>query len=316
MLKRLLVALSLLLPAGAQAAWPERAVTLVVPYAPGGITDVLARVTAERLSNAFGKTFIVENVTGAAGMVATEKVARAAPDGYTLLFVTVTQLAIAPAMYKINYDPVRDFTPVAIVATSPFIISVGADFPANNLKEFIAYVKQRPGELTYGAAGAGSLSHLSAAVFLKRAGLNMTMVPYKGLAPAFNDLLGGSVQMVSATPVELKPFIESKTLKLLATSGATRSGLLPDVPTIAEEFPGHDLQTWNGLVAPANTAPEIVNALAAAVLGQDTPESSARLKSIGVDPMRVAKDDFSKVIARDSASWHKLVSEMGLQQQQ
>jgi tripartite-type tricarboxylate transporter receptor subunit TctC len=316
MLKRLFVLLALLCPAAAHADWPQRPVTLIVPYAAGGITDVLARVTAERLTRAFGKPFIVENVVGAAGAIATTKVAKAAPDGHTLLFVTVTQLTVAPYMGKVGYDPIRDFAPVAIVATSPFVLSVSADFPAEDLKTFIAYVKARPNKLTYGTAGSGSLSHLSAAVFLKRAGLDMVMVPYRGVAPAFSDLLGGSVQMVSATPVELKPFIDGSKVKLLASSGATRSETLPDVPTIAESMPGHDIQTWNGIVAPAQTPTEIVDALAREITrAESDPLFIAQLKKLGVDPSNVAGRDFAAVIARDTEVWRKLIPELGLQEQ-
>jgi tripartite-type tricarboxylate transporter receptor subunit TctC len=316
MLKRLFLLIALVYPAAAHADWPQRPVTLVVPFAAGGITDVLARVTAERLTRAFGKPFIVENVVGAAGAIATTKVAKAAPDGHTLLFVTVTQLTVTPYMGKVTYDPIRDFAPVAIVATSPFVLTVGADFPAEDLQGFIAYVKARPNELTYGTAGSGSLSHLSAAVFLKRAGLDMVMVPYRGIAPAFSDLLGGSVQMVSATPVELKPFVDGKKLRLLASSGATRSETLPEVPAIAESMTGHDIETWNGIVAPAQTPKEIVDALMREIaLAENDSRFVEQLKKLGVEPSKVAGRDFEAVIARDTEVWRKLIPELGLEAQ-
>ncbi len=313
----LLLALLLpVLPANVQAAWPERPVTLIVPFAAGGITDLLARITAERLSGAFGKTFVVENIVGAAGTLATGKAARARPDGYTLLFVTTTQITVAPLVNRIDYDPARDFKPVAIIATSPFVMAVSADFPADTLDQFVAQVKRRPGRLTYGTAGAGSLSHLSTAVFLSRAGLDMIMVPYKGVAPAFNDLLGGTVDMVSATPVELKPFIDSGRLKFIASSGGARSAVMPDVPTIAESYPGHDVVTWNGIVAPSATPPDIINGLTREIAAaENDPEFVGRLKTLGVDPSRVAGDDFAAVIARDTADWRKRVTEMGIQLQ-
>lgn len=311
----LLALLSVLLPDRVQAApWPERPVTLIVPYAAGGITDLLARITAERLSSAYGKPFVVDNVAGAAGTLATSRAARARPDGYTLLFTTTTQITVAPFINKIDYDPVRDFTPVAIVATSPFVVSVSVDFPANDIEGFVAYVKKHKGELTYGAAGAGSLSHLSSAVFLNRAGLDMIMVPYKGLAPAFNDLLGGTVHMVSATPVELKPFVDGGKLKFIGSSGARRSGLMPDVPAIAETYPGHDIETWNGIVAPSGTPADIIDGLVREITAaENDPAFIARLKTLGVDPARVAGDAFAAVIATDTAAWRKRVSDMGLQ---
>jgi tripartite-type tricarboxylate transporter receptor subunit TctC len=300
----------------ARAEWPERPVTLVVPFAPGGITDTLARITAARLQSALGRPFVVENQAGAAGLIATERVARAQPDGYTLSFSTITQIAIAPFTNKITYDPIKDFKPVSIIATSPFILTTGAQFPAKTLSEFISYVKANPGRFTYGTAGAGSLSHISAAVFLKRAHLDMTMVPYHGLAPAFTDLLAGNVQMVSATPVELLPYIHSNAVRLLASSGTTRSAMLPDVPTIAEAFPGHEVFTWNGILAPAKTPQEVIDKLAREILAVEADkEFTGRIEKIGVDPASVTPEQFQKRIAADMAYWSKVVPEMGLQAQ-
>lgn len=298
----------------AQAAWPDRPVTLVVPFAAGGITDTLARITAARLQQRFSQTFLIENQVGAAGIIATERVARAEPDGYTLLFSTITQIAIAPFTHKITYDPIKDFAPVSIIATSPFMVTTDVNFPAGTLDEFIKYVKERPGMLTYGTAGAGSLSHIASAVFLKRAGLDMLMVPYRGLAPAFNDLLGGTVHMVSPTPVELKPLLEAKKIKVLGTSGPTRSSVMPDVPAIAETFPGHNVVTWNGVLVPAKTPQDIVDALAGEILeAQKDPAFKTRLTTLGVDPAMVTSAEFKTRIAADLEYWRKLIPEMGLQ---
>jgi tripartite-type tricarboxylate transporter receptor subunit TctC len=312
----LFVAVLVAFPGRVEAAWPQRPVTLIVPFAAGGITDLLARITAERLSGAFGKPFVVDNVAGAAGTLATGKAARAIPDGYTLLFVTTTQITVAPFVNRIDYDPARDFKPIAIVATTPFVIAVKAGFPADNLAQFVAYAKQHQGLLTYGTAGAGSLSHLSTAVFLRRAGLDMVMVPYKGVAPAFNDLLSGTVDMVSATPVELRPFVDTGKLKFIACSGGTRSAVMPDVPAIAESYPGHDIVTWNGIIAPSATPADIIDRLTREIAAaENDPEFTARLKKLGVDPSRVAGAAFAAVIAKDTEDWRKRVSEMGLQVQ-
>jgi tripartite-type tricarboxylate transporter receptor subunit TctC len=300
----------------ASAAWPERPVTLIAPFAPGGITDTLARITAARLQSALGQPFVVENQAGAAGVIATERVARAHPDGYTLLFSTITQIAIAPFSNKIAYDPIKDFKPVSIVATSPFILTTSMDFPAQTLSDFISYVKAHPGQFTYGTAGSGSLSHISAAVFLKRAGLTMTMVPYRGLAPAFTDLLGGNVQMVSATPVELLPYSQSSKVRLLASSGASRSASLPDVPTISETIPGHELITWDGILVPAQTPQEVIDTLARQILAAEADkEFTRRLQQMGVDPVSVTPDQFRARIAADMDYWNKAVPEIGLQVQ-
>lgn len=302
--------------ASAQAAWPERPVTLVVPFAAGGITDTLARVTAERLQTTYGTPFVVEDLPGGAGIVATQRVARATPDGHTLLFATISQIAIALFTNKISYDPIKDFEPISIVATSPFIITVGADFPANTLAEFIDYVKAHPRTLTYGTAGPGSLSHLSAALFLKRAGLDMTMVPYRGLAPAFSDLLAGNLHMLSATPVELKPFLGTGRLKMLGSSGPSRSKSLPEVPAIAETFPEHSVVTWNGLMAPAKVPQSVVTSLSDAILkAEKSEEFSSRLKQLGVDQMLVTPQEFEKQIAADIKTWSKIIPELGLEPQ-
>jgi tripartite-type tricarboxylate transporter receptor subunit TctC len=300
----------------ADAAWPERPVTLVVPFAAGGITDTLARITAARLQTALGQAFVVENQTGAAGAIATERVARAEPDAYTLLFSTLTQIAVVPLTEKVTYDPINDFRPVTIIATSPFVLTTDAGFPANSLAEFITYVKAHPAQFNYGTAGAGSLSHISAAVFLKRAGLDMTMVPYRGLVPAFDDLLAGNLQMVSATPVELQPFLHTGKVRLLASSGAVRSPGLPDVPAIAETFPGHEVVTWNGIHAPARTPQVVIDTLAHVILAaQQDKDFTARLQQIGVDPVAITPADFQVRILAETEYWRKLVSEMGLQAQ-
>jgi tripartite-type tricarboxylate transporter receptor subunit TctC len=298
---------------GARAAWPERPVTIVVPFAAGGITDTLARLTAARLQTVLGQAFVVENQSGAAGAIATEHVARAEPDGYTLLFSTLTQIAVVPLTSKVAYDPINDFKPVSIIATSPFVLTTDADFPAKSLTEFISYVKAHPAQFTYGTAGAGSLSHISAAVFLKRAGLDMTMVPYRGLVPAFDDLLSGNVQMVSATPVELQPFMRTGKVRLLASSGAARSPSLPDVPVIAETFPGDEVVTWNGVHAPARTPQAVIDTLSRAILAaQADKDFTARLLQIGVDPVTITPADFQARIVGESEHWRKLITEMGL----
>src|SRR6202790_854837 len=217
-LKSAVMAASIAAPTLANAAWPERPVALLVPFAPGGISDVLARLTAERLQAELNRTFIVENEPGAAGIIAAQRVARSQPDGYTLFFSTISQIAIAPFTHRIDFDPIKDFKPISIVATKPFIITVGETFPARTLSEFAAYVRSNPGRLTVGSAGSGSLTHLASEVFLKSAGLSMIHVPYKGIAPAFTDLLAGHIDMLSASPVELRPYFGTDKVKLLAVT--------------------------------------------------------------------------------------------------
>jgi tripartite-type tricarboxylate transporter receptor subunit TctC len=307
---------SVALPTLADAAWPERPVVVLVPFAAGGISDVLARLTAERLQAAFGRTFVVENEPGAAGIIAAQRVARSQPDGYTLFFSTISQIAIAPFTHKIDFDPIKDFKPISIVATTPFIITVGKSFPASSLAEFAAYVRSKPGQLTFGSAGTGSLTHLASEVFLKSAGLSMVHVPYKGVLPAFTDLLAGHIEMLAASPVELRPYFGTDTVKLLAVTGAKRSRYLPDVPAVAEQFPAPEVVTWNGLLAPARTPPDVIDALSREIgAAGRSPEFQKRLTDLGVDPQFNTPDEFARIIATDHDRWRGIIRDLGLQVQ-
>jgi tripartite-type tricarboxylate transporter receptor subunit TctC len=313
LLKLALLVVGVALPTLANAAWPERPVALLVPFAPGGINDVLARITAERLQAAFGRTFVVENEPGAAGIIAAQRVARAPPDGYTLFFSTISQIAIAPFTHKIGFDPIKDFKPIAIVATTPFIITVDKSFPAGSLAEFATYVRSKPGELTFGSAGTGSLTHLASEVFLKSARLSMVHVPYNGVLLAFNDLLAGHIQMLAASPVELRPYFGTDMVKLLAVTGANRSRFLPEVPAISEQFPAPEVVTWNGLLAPARTPPNVIDALSREIAAAErSPEFQKRLADLGVDPASSGPEEFAKIIAADHERWRGIIGDLGL----
>jgi len=308
-----LLALFALVPTLARAEWPERTVTIVSPFAPGGITDVLARLTAERMERSFKRPFIVEPVLGAAGTIAATRVARAEPDGYTLFIATPPQLTIAPFTHKITYDGIRDFRPISVVATSPFVITVGSSVPATTLPDFIAYAKARPGQITYGSAGVGSLTHLAAALFAKSAGLDMTHVPYKGVAPAFQDLVAGHIAMMSPSPVELKPFLDQGALKPLAVTDTKRSQVVPAIPAMTDFLPIAPVVTWNGIVAPAKTPDAIIEALwREIVAAQKDPEFLARLAKVGVDPLIHSPQDFARMIAEDTERWRVIIAELGL----
>ena len=302
----------------AQSAYPERTVTLVVPFAAGGITDVLARTTAERLRAKLGQPFIVETVAGAAGATAAIRVAKAEPDGYTLFFATLSQIGIGPVINpNLGYDPVKDFKPISIIATSPFVISVGVAMPVDNLAGFIARVKAQPGQIAFGSAGIGTLTHLSAALFLKNAGLQMNHVPYRGVGPAFQDLLAGHIAMVSASPVEVKPFEEKGGIRLLAVSSDKRSAMLPNVPAIEETLKGvPPVFTWNGMLAPAATPPTVVDVLSREIMAAERdPEFLSRLAALGVDPIVHTPDDFAKVIASGLEHWRGIIPDLGLKPQ-
>jgi tripartite-type tricarboxylate transporter receptor subunit TctC len=311
-----LVALSVVLATAAQAAWPERPVTVVVPFTAGGITDVLARLMSERLREALKQPFIVENAPGAAGVIAAERVLKAAPDGYTLLFTPIFQITMAPYTTNATFDPRKDFKPITAVGASPFIVTVGAAMPVHTLAEFIAYVKAKPGKITFASASTGSLSHVTSAAFLKSAGLDMIHVPYRGLGVAFTDLLAGHVAMVSATPVELKSYLDSGKIKPLAVTAATRSRQLPDVPTVGETLKSPPVITYNGLLAPARTPQDIVDLLAREIVAAEmSPDFQDRLVRVGVDPIAVTPAEFAAIIADDTERWLDVVRDLNLKPQ-
>jgi tripartite-type tricarboxylate transporter receptor subunit TctC len=315
MMQRLATAgLALVLGASAaQAAWPERTVQVVVPFAAGGITDVVARIVADRLQTAFKQPFVVENEPGAAGTLAAARLARARPDGYMLMSCPVSQITISPFTHKVQFDPVKDFAPITIIATAPFVVTVRTEFPANTLTEFISYVKSKPSRLTYGSAGPGSLTHLASAVFLKNAGLDMIHVPYKGLAPAFTDLLAGHIDLLSATPVETKAYLASGKVKFLAISSAERSPQFPDLATIRETLNSPPVITIHGLLAPARTPRDIVDAIGREVAAaENTPEFRQRLQKIGVEPAINTPEEFAAIIAAETARWRDVVRDLGI----
>jgi tripartite-type tricarboxylate transporter receptor subunit TctC len=318
MMRRLAAAgFALALGAGAaEAAWPERPVHVSVPFAAGGITDVVARIMADRLQTAFKQPFVVENEPGAAGTLAAQRLARAQPDGYMLMSCPVSQITITPFTHRVEFDPNKDFTPIAVMAMSPFVLTVRTEFPANTLAEFISYVKSKPGQLTFGSAGPGSLSHLASAVFLKNAGLDMIHVPYKGLGPAFTDLLAGHINLLSATPVETKAYFASGKVKFLAISSAERSSQFPELATIGETLKSPPVITIHGLLAPAKTPRDIVDAIGREVAAaENTPEFRERLLKIGVEPMLKTPEEFAAIISAETARWREVVRDLGLQVQ-
>jgi len=318
MMRRLAAAgFALALGAGAaEAAWPERPVHVSVPFAAGGITDVVARIMADRLQTAFKQPFVVENEPGAAGTLAAQRLARAQPDGYMLMSCPVSQITITPFTHRVEFDPNKDFTPIAVMAMSPFVLTVRTEFPANTLAEFISYVKSKPGQLTFGSAGPGSLSHLASAVFLKNAGLDMIHVPYKGLGPAFTDLLAGHINLLSATPVETKAYFASGKVKFLAISSAERSSQFPELAIIGETLKSPPVITIHGLLAPAKTPRDIVDAIGREVAAaENTPEFRERLLKIGVEPMLKTPEEFAAIISAETARWREVVRDLGLQVQ-
>ena len=309
------LALLLLLAAGPALAqqWPQRPIKVVVPFPPGGVTDSIARITADWLAPRLGQPVVPENRPGASGAIAAEFVARAEADGYTLLSAAAPQLAVVPYVQKVPYDPVKDFAPISIVGTNPFALGCNAQLPAKNLGEFVAYVKQRQGQLSYASAGTGSVGHLTMALFLARAGLKMEPVLYKGGGPAMADVVAGHVPCYFGNLNELIPHAGGR-ITMLAVSSERRAPQLPNVPTVAEQgYPGFRTVTWNGYVAPAATPRDIVERIAREIAAACKDAAFVeRLNKIGVDPACGTPAEFAQVIRDDLVIWKEAVQAAGM----
>jgi tripartite-type tricarboxylate transporter receptor subunit TctC len=311
-----LLALVALNPAQSQT-WPQRPVTVVVPFAAGGNTDGIGRSIAQWLSDRLGQQFVVENRARAGGAIAAEMVAKAPPDGYTLFVAALPQIAIVPAFAQTRYDPVKDFAPISVVGTNPFVLAVNKDVPVKSIPEFIAYVRQAPQQLSYASAGIGSLNHLSMALFLKLAGIEMIHVPYKGNAPAMSDVVAGHVPAIFTNLSDALPQAAAGSIRLIGVSSEARAPQIPDVPTVAEQgFPTFKTRTWNALMAPAKTDPTIVSRVASEVAAAaKDPGFAARLNHLGVDPLGNSPAEFAALIAADIPFWAEAVRIAGVKEQ-
>ena len=289
-------------------AYPTRPVHLIVPIAPGGATDIVARLMGQWLSERLGQPFIIENRPGAATNIATEAVVRAAADGYTLLLVHSSNAMNATLYEKLNFNFIRDIAPVASIIVVPNVMLVHPSVPAKTVAEFIAYAKVNPGKINFASGGIGGPSHLAGELFKAMAGVNLVHVPYRGGGPAVNDLLGGQVQVYFAsTPASIE-YIKAGTLRALAVASATRSEMLPDIPTVGEFVPGYEAPTWYGLGAPKNTPAEIVDKLNNEInAGLADPKLRVRLADLGGTVMMSSPADFGKLIADDTEKWAKVI---------
>ena len=297
-------------------SWPQKPVTVIVPFAAGGNTDGIARMAGQRLSEAFGKPFVIENRPGAGGAIAAESAAKSQPDGYTLFMAALPVVAIVPAINKVHFDSQKDFSPISNIATNPFVLVVNKDLPIRTLKEFVEYVGQRKDQLSYSSGGVGSLNHLSMALFLKQAGLAMTHVPYKGNAPALSDVVAGHIPGMFSNLSDALPQAHGGTIRMLAVSGETRSVLAPEVPTVAESgYPDFKVLTWNGLMAPAGTPPEIIEKIANEIArAVKDPKFKEQLVQYGVDPLGNSPAEYKAMLAKDIAIWAEAVAVAGLKQ--
>jgi tripartite-type tricarboxylate transporter receptor subunit TctC len=294
--------------------YPEQTIRLVNPWAPGGSADVISRIVTAKMSEDLKRQIVVENKAGAGGTVGSDLVAKSPPDGYTLILSTVASHGIATSLYpNLPYNALTDFEHIAIIDTLPNALLVGAAFPAANLKELIALVKGKPGEYTYGSAGNGSSPHLSAEMLLAHAGVKAVHVPYKGAGPALQALLGRETSFLFENVPTIAEYVKSGKLRVLGTTGATRSTMLPDVPTIREQgFPNYVAESWHGFAAPARTPAAIVNRLNAAVRAAvESPALKARLLELGVNPVSYTPAQTREFVKTEIERWTRVVIASG-----
>lgn len=298
----------------AEPAWPTRPIRLLVPFAPGGGSDALARIVTPRLGDALGQTWVVDNRGGAGGNLAAEMVAKAAPDGHTVFLGFATVLTVNPSLYKLSFSMERDLAPVTLLATAQYILVIHAGVPANTVKEFIALAKARPGGLNFSSGGTGTPLHLAAELFSKRADIRMVHVPYKGGGPAAAALLAGEVQVLFGSIAASMPHVRAGRLKALATTGIKRSSVAPELPTLDESgFPGFDVSTWYALLVPAKTPAFIVTRLRdEAIKTVALPDVQKVMAAQGLEVETSTPQELAARIRRESAMWAGVVKEAGI----
>jgi tripartite-type tricarboxylate transporter receptor subunit TctC len=306
-----------LAPAHAQT-YPNRAITLVIPFAPGGSTSIVGRGVADKMGELLGEKVVVDNRPGAGGTVGTKAVAKSEPDGYTLVLGYTGTLAIGPSLYKsVGYDPRKDFAPIGMIGNAPNSLVVNPSFPAKTVAELIAYAKANPGKVNFGSAGAGTASHITGEYFARAAGITLVHVPYKGTGPAMTDLLGGHIPMAFAPIPASHANIAAGTLRGLAVTSTTRSSLLPDVPTIAESaLPGFDASLYYGLAAPAGTPRPIIDKLNKAL--REALASDVVKRQLALDGTEITAgtpEDYADFIDKDEKKWAGLVKASGVEQE-
>jgi tripartite-type tricarboxylate transporter receptor subunit TctC len=313
-----LLALGLAVGGAASASaqqYPDRPIRLIVPFPPGGSTDVMARIFAQKLGDRLGQRVYIDNRGGAGGRIGMELAAKAQPDGYTLMMDTSITHTVAMSLYsKATFDVVTDFAPITMLASEPLLFLVNPSVPAKSVSEFIALAKAKPGHLNYSSPGNGTSGHMAAELFKTMAGVDIVHVPYQGGGPAVLGLIADQVQLLIQSPVATLQFVKSDKLRLLATTSLTRSPDMPDVPTVAESgLPGYEVLLWFGLYAPAKTPDAIITRLnqeAAKIM--QSPEMVARLATEGGQPVANTPEQFQEIIKADIAKWTKIVKEAGL----
>ena len=309
-----LFGLALLTPAQAQT-YPNKPIKLVLPFSAGGLSDIIGRITAQKMGEALGQSVIVENVAGAGGTLAATQVARAAPDGYTLLYANASTLTITPTLYQnVGYDAEKSFVPIGGVAQLYFVLGASNALPANNLRELIVYARAHPGKLNYASPGFGTTPHLAAEMLKKAAGINLIHVPYKGGSPAAQALMAGDVQLFFDAPTLLVPMVQAGKIKAIAVNSPARMRELPQVPTAAESGVKEiEFSTWSAWMAPAGTPPEVLNTLRgnlAKVLA--TPEMREALLSRGAEPFNATPEAISQLVRAETPRWAEIIKGAGI----
>jgi tripartite-type tricarboxylate transporter receptor subunit TctC len=302
-----------LMTAVAAQEYPTKPVRVIVPFPPGGVNDTVGRMIAAQLSERLGKQFVVDNRSGAAGVVGTELAANAPKDGYTLLIVSLVN-AVNPWLYKLPYDPVESFTPIAFLAAAPNVLVVNPELPVKSVNELVALARGKPGQLQYASAGVGSFMHLGGELFKLTAGVDILHVPFKGGGPAIIDVVGGHTKVAFATTITTAPHIRSGKLRALGVGGTSRSAVLPDVPTVAEAgVSGYEVANWIGIVAPAGTPAAIVAKVHGEILAiQDSPEVQKQLSSQGGEVMRMSSREFGDFMLKEMGKWERVVKAGGI----
>jgi len=296
------------------APFPAKPVRLIVPFTPGGSTDILARAIGQKLAETWGQSVIIDNRPGAGGSIGMEMAAKAAPDGYTLVMGHVGTLAANPALYpKLPYDPVKDFAPITLIAMVPNVLVVGPAVPSQNVRELVALAKSKPGKLDYGSGGNGSAAHLATEYFKLKAGVDLQHIPYKGTAPALSDLLGGQIALMITGLPPVLPHVKAGKLRILGVASAQRLKGFPDIPTIAESgVPGYEATQWYGLLAPAATPKDIVAKLNSdAVKALKDPSVAERLAGEGAEPVGDTPEQFGAFIRSEIELWGKVIRATG-----
>jgi tripartite-type tricarboxylate transporter receptor subunit TctC len=294
-------------------AYPSRPVRIVVPFAPGGTFDIMARLIGQWLTEKLGQPFVIENRPGAGGNIGTESVVRAPADGYALLLVGTANAISATLYEKLNFNFIRDIVLVAGIARVPEVMLVNPSLPATTVRELIAYAKANPGKLTMASGGIGTLSHVEGELFKMMTGVNLVHVPYRGLGPALTDLLGGQVQVMFASMSASIEYVRANKLRALAVTTATRSDELPDVATVDEFVPGYEASGWFGLGAPKNTPSQIIDQLNEAInAGLADPKTKARLADLGGTPLAGSPADFGKFVADETEKWGRVIKFAGI----